>query len=242
MSQLPARPDLDQLRRQARELHRAAQGGDARATRRLQQVSGTATLSAAQLAVAREYGFASWPRLKAEAERRRAEASPPGPAARGQAGQAAREARLPPRRRLRGKRCASPARLPAGAERPDRGPVRGPSRPAGRSRHVAGGGAGAGPGDGAAPQDLRQPGHPRRTFAVVQATTRRRVDLGLRLDHARPGGRLLAANGGVGAATLRIPLATPGDVDAEVLRWLQRAYDESSGPPPARRPARRPAR
>jgi hypothetical protein len=80
MSQLPARPDLDQLRRQARELHRAAQGGDARATRRLQHVSGTATLSAAQLAVAREYGFASWPRLKAEAERRRAEASPPGPA------------------------------------------------------------------------------------------------------------------------------------------------------------------
>ena len=52
MSQLPARPDLDQLRRQARELHHAAQGGDARATRRLQQVSGNVTLSAAQLAVA----------------------------------------------------------------------------------------------------------------------------------------------------------------------------------------------
>jgi hypothetical protein len=31
MSQLPARPDLDQLRRQARELYRAALDGDARA-------------------------------------------------------------------------------------------------------------------------------------------------------------------------------------------------------------------
>jgi hypothetical protein len=48
MSQLPTRPDLDQLRRQARELYRAALGGDARALRRLRQVSGTVALSAAQ--------------------------------------------------------------------------------------------------------------------------------------------------------------------------------------------------
>ena len=34
---------------------------------------------------------------------------------------------------------------------------------------------------------------PRRVFAVIQATTKSRVDLGLRLDHERPGGRLLAA-------------------------------------------------
>lgn len=34
---------------------------------------------------------------------------------------------------------------------------------------------------------------PRRTFAVVQATTKTRVDLGLRLEHDRPGGQLLAA-------------------------------------------------
>ena len=49
MSQLPARPDLDQLRRQARELYRAALGGDARALRRLRQVSGTVALSQALL-------------------------------------------------------------------------------------------------------------------------------------------------------------------------------------------------
>ena len=72
MSQLPARLDLDQLRRQARELHQAARDGDAPSLRRLGQASGVVTLSAAQLALARDYGFASWPRLKAEVERRRA--------------------------------------------------------------------------------------------------------------------------------------------------------------------------
>ena len=79
MSRLPDRPDTDQLRRQARELHRAAADGDARALGRLRQVSGKVTLSAAQLAIARDYGFPSWPRLKAEAQRRRAGAAPPGP-------------------------------------------------------------------------------------------------------------------------------------------------------------------
>ena len=69
MSQLPDRPDLGQLRHQARELHRAAQDGDARALRRVREVSGTVNLSAAQLATARDYGFASWPLLKAEVER-----------------------------------------------------------------------------------------------------------------------------------------------------------------------------
>jgi len=49
MSQLPDRPNTDQLRRQARELHRAAAGGDARALRRLREVSDQVTLSAAQL-------------------------------------------------------------------------------------------------------------------------------------------------------------------------------------------------
>jgi len=81
---------------------------------------------------------------------------------------------------------------------------------------------------------------PRRTFAVVQATTKNRVDLGLRLDHEKPGGRLLAARD-IGAANLRIPLTGPDDVDDEVLGWLRRAYEENAAPPAPRRPARRPA-
>jgi len=64
MRDLPARPDLDQLRHQARELLRAAQGGNAEATARVSAVSGRLVLSSAQLALAREYGFETWAQLK----------------------------------------------------------------------------------------------------------------------------------------------------------------------------------
>src|SRR6516225_1209053 len=70
MSALPGRPDLDQLRRQARELARAAAANDDQALRRIRAVSQKQTLSAAQLAIAREHGFASWPKLRAEVLRR----------------------------------------------------------------------------------------------------------------------------------------------------------------------------
>jgi ankyrin repeat protein len=60
MSTLPAHPDLDQLRRQAKELLRAARAGDPDAVTRVEPQ----TLAGAQLAVARGYGFSSWPALK----------------------------------------------------------------------------------------------------------------------------------------------------------------------------------
>ena len=69
MPELPDRPDLGQLRRQARELQRAAAAHDEDALQKVRSVSTAITLAAAQLAVARDLGFASWPRLKAEVER-----------------------------------------------------------------------------------------------------------------------------------------------------------------------------
>jgi hypothetical protein len=83
--ELPGRPDLDQLRRQARELLRAAADGEPSALTRIRAVSGRVSLSAAQLAVARGYGFASWPALHAEVQRRLAEL-PPGDEGAGRAG------------------------------------------------------------------------------------------------------------------------------------------------------------
>lgn len=76
MPALPGRPDLDQLRRQARELLRAAVASDEQALRRIRAVSQHQTLSAAQLAIAREYGYPSWPKLRAEVLRRRAGTEP----------------------------------------------------------------------------------------------------------------------------------------------------------------------
>jgi hypothetical protein len=70
MAYLPARPDLDQLRHQAKDLLHAAQRGDSEAIARISAVSGRVILSSAQLAIAREYGFPSWAKLKLEVERR----------------------------------------------------------------------------------------------------------------------------------------------------------------------------
>jgi ankyrin repeat protein len=72
MADLPAKPSLDHLRLQARDLLRAAQAGDATAAGRIRAVSDALTLASAQLAVAREYGFASWPRLRDEVTARTA--------------------------------------------------------------------------------------------------------------------------------------------------------------------------
>ncbi len=75
---LPKRPDLGQLRRQAKELKQAALAGDPAALARLVgylPAGAPVTLSVAQLAVAREYGYASWARLKAEVDTQTAEAA-----------------------------------------------------------------------------------------------------------------------------------------------------------------------
>ena len=73
MAVLPAPPNLDHLRRQARDLLRAARAGDTAAATRVHAVSDQLTLAAAQLAVAREYGFASWAKLKTEVQARSAD-------------------------------------------------------------------------------------------------------------------------------------------------------------------------
>src|SRR4030095_3834020 len=67
---LPDRPDLDQLRRQAKELLDAFRSGDEDAlteANRFHQGVDPAmfALHDAQLVLARSYGFDSWPKLKA---------------------------------------------------------------------------------------------------------------------------------------------------------------------------------
>ena len=70
---------------------------------------------------------------------------------------------------------------------------------------------------------------PRRTFAAVQPTTKRRVDLGLRLEGVAPTARLRPApNFGQSAVTMKIGLASPDELDDEVEGWLRRAYEQSA--------------
>jgi ankyrin repeat protein len=64
LRRLPARPSLEHLKNQAKQRLKALRRSDA-----------AATLAAVQLALAREYGFASWRRLKAHVDAARAEPS-----------------------------------------------------------------------------------------------------------------------------------------------------------------------
>jgi hypothetical protein len=81
MAQLPKRPNLDRLRREARVLQRACRAGELPAIAKLTALGDTDTtalpLSRAQTAVARAYGFPSWPKLVAEVEARRAKRPAP---------------------------------------------------------------------------------------------------------------------------------------------------------------------
>src|SRR5262245_24184473 len=67
---LPERPDLDQLRRQAKELLEAVRAADPAALTEAQRYyrdfdTATFALHDAQLVLARSYGYDGWPKLKA---------------------------------------------------------------------------------------------------------------------------------------------------------------------------------
>lgn len=67
-----------------------------------------------------------------------------------------------------------------------------------------------------------------RQFAVIQPTTKDRVDLGLAMGKAPARGRLKAAKSvGSGRITHAIALHQPKDVDREVAGLLRRAYDQA---------------
>ena len=67
---LPERPSLEQLKKQARLLHRAVRSGHPKAVALVAEhqpngpVTGTFSLDSAQFVLARSYGFASWPKLR----------------------------------------------------------------------------------------------------------------------------------------------------------------------------------
>ena len=67
---------------------------------------------------------------------------------------------------------------------------------------------------------------PRRTFARIQPTTKSRVDLAVRLEGHKPGGRLQPSK--IHETTrFQISLASIDEIDTEVLTWLQEAYDQN---------------
>ena len=73
--ELPEKPNLEHLKKQAKDLLREAQQGDAAAIERFSSLASFSAPSNLQLAdaqhvIARDYGFASWPKLKEHVESR----------------------------------------------------------------------------------------------------------------------------------------------------------------------------
>jgi hypothetical protein len=67
-----------------------------------------------------------------------------------------------------------------------------------------------------------------RQFALVQASTKTRVDLGLVLPGTRTTTRLQEAGSfGSGNITHRVALSSPDDVDDRVRAWLQAAFERA---------------
>lgn len=64
-----------------------------------------------------------------------------------------------------------------------------------------------------------------KQFALVQPSTKTRVDLGIQLKGVEPQGRLETSGSFSAMVSHRIRLESAADVDDEVVAWLRRAYD-----------------
>ncbi len=65
----------------------------------------------------------------------------------------------------------------------------------------------------------------KKQFALIQPTTKTRVDLGIQLKGHPPEGKLESGELWKGMCSHRIQLTREADVDAEVLDWMRRAYE-----------------
>jgi len=64
-----------------------------------------------------------------------------------------------------------------------------------------------------------------KQFALVQPTTKTRVDIGLVLKDTEPAGRLEPAGSWNSMCTHRVQVESADGVDQELLSWLKKAYD-----------------
>lgn len=64
-----------------------------------------------------------------------------------------------------------------------------------------------------------------KQFALIQASSATRVDLGINLKGEPVNARLEASGSFSAMVSHRVRLTSPKDVDAAVKRWLKQAYD-----------------
>ncbi len=67
----------------------------------------------------------------------------------------------------------------------------------------------------------------KKQFALIQPSTKTRVDLGLNLKTEPATGRLEKSGSFNAMVSHRVKLETPADVDNDVKAWLKKAYNEA---------------
>lgn len=66
-----------------------------------------------------------------------------------------------------------------------------------------------------------------KQFALIQPSTRTRLDVGLNLKGVPPAGRLEASGSFSAMCSHRVRVETPGQIDKALIGWLKDAYDKS---------------
>lgn len=66
-----------------------------------------------------------------------------------------------------------------------------------------------------------------KQFAIVQPSTKDRVDVGINLKGAAPTARLEASGSFNAMVSHRVRVTTASEVDAELLGWLKQAYEQA---------------
>ncbi|MGB5106610.1 MAG: DUF4287 domain-containing protein [Candidatus Zixiibacteriota bacterium] len=64
-----------------------------------------------------------------------------------------------------------------------------------------------------------------KQFAIIQPTTKTRIDVGINLKGVEPAGRLEASGSFNSMVSHRVRVESAADVNKELLAWLKQAYD-----------------
>ncbi len=66
-----------------------------------------------------------------------------------------------------------------------------------------------------------------KQFALIQPTTKTRVDVGINLKGVTPAGKLEASGSFNAMVSHRVRVETANDVDKDLIGWLKQAYEQS---------------
>lgn len=67
----------------------------------------------------------------------------------------------------------------------------------------------------------------KKQFALLQPSTKTRLDVGINLKGVEPQGRLEKSGSFNSMCSHRVRTETPADIDADLISWLQAAYEQA---------------